>query len=112
LVLNPGETFFVCVCNTGTFSIEGNLVVTYDSPCVQTTPTPTPTPSATPCACGEYEIDTTDAETINPVLLYTFCDGSSQSYTMNSNEIYLICGCVGTFSCSDAGVVITYAGTC
>jgi hypothetical protein len=112
LVLNPGETFFVCVCNTGTFSIEGNLIVTYDSPCVQTSPTPTPTPSSTPCACGEYEIDTTASLTENPVLLYTFCDGTPIVYTMDTNEIYLICGCVGTFSCSDAGVVITYAGTC
>ena len=112
LVINPFETFFVCVCNTGTFSIEGNLIVTYDSPCIQTTPTPTPTPSATPCACGEYEMDTTESLTENPVLLYTFCDGSAQSYTMDTNEIYLICGCVGTFSCSDPGVVITYAGTC
>jgi hypothetical protein len=112
LVINPFETFFVCVCNTGNFTIEGNLIVTYDSPCVQTSPTPTPTPSATPCACGEYEIDTTASLTANPVLLYTFCDGSAQSYTMDTNEIYLICGCVGTFSCSDAGVVITYAGTC
>jgi len=112
LVINPFETFFVCVCNSGNFTIEGDLIVTYDSPCVQTSPTPTPTPSATPCACGEYEIDTTASLTAHPVLLYTFCDGSAQSYTMDTNEIYLICGCVGTFSCSDANVVITYAGTC
>jgi hypothetical protein len=113
LVVNPQESFYVCgVCNAGNFTIQGPLIATYDSPCIIPSPTPTPTPSATPCACGEYEIDTTDAETINPVLLYTFCDGTSQSYTMNSNEIYYICGCVGSFSCSDGGVVITYAGTC
>ena len=69
-------------------------------------------PSATPCVCGEYEVDTTASLLENPVLLYTFCDGTPIVYTMNTNEIYLLCGCVGTFSCSDIGVVITYAGTC
>lgn len=112
LVVDPQDSFFVCVCNIGTWTIQGPLVMTYDSPCVIPSPTPTPTPSATPCACGEYEIDCTAALTANPTLLYTFCDGSSQAYTMNAGEIYYICGCVGTFSCSDAGVVITYAGTC
>ena len=113
LVINPFETFFVCVCNSGTYSIEGNLIVTYDSPCIQTTPTPTPTPSATPCACGDYEVDATESETANPVLIYTFCDGSAQAFTMTQGVIYeSICGCVGSFSCSDPGVSITYSGPC
>ena len=112
LVVDPQETFFVCVCNSTSWSVEGPLIVTYDSPCVQTTPTPTPTPSATPCVCGEYEVDTTASLLENPVLFYTFCDGTPIEYTMETNQIYLLCGCVGTFSCSDIGVVITYAGPC
>ena len=112
LVVDPSDSYYVCVCNSTSFTIEGPLVVTYDSPCVIASPTPTPTPSATPCACGEYEVDTVAAITANPVLIYTFCDGSAQAYTMNAGEIYYICGCVGTFSCSDPNVVITYAGTC
>jgi hypothetical protein len=74
--------------------------------------TSTPTPSATPCACVEYEIDTTDAETEAPVLLYTFCDGSPIAYTMSVPEIFSACGCSGTFTCGDAGVSITLMGTC
>jgi hypothetical protein len=113
LVVDPQEEYYICgVCNAGDFTIEGPLSVSYDSPCVIPSPSPTPTPSATPCACSEYEVDTTAAETLNPVLLYTFCDGSSQAYTMNSGTIYFICGCAGTFSCSDDGVSISYAGTC
>ena len=112
LVVDPQDEFFVCVCNTNSWSIEGNLIMTYDSPCNIPSPTPTPTPSSTPCSCGEYEVDTTLSEIENPVLLYTFCDGTSIAYTMNSNQIYLLCGCVGTFSCSTPGVVITYAGPC
>jgi hypothetical protein len=112
LVVDPQQTFFVCVCNSSSYTIQGPLIVTYDSPCIIPTPTPTPTPSATPCACVEYEIDTTDAETEAPVLLYTFCDGSPIAYTMSVPEIFTACGCSGTFSCSDAGVSITFMGTC
>ena len=112
LVIDPQETFLVCVCSVNSWTIEGNIIMTYDSPCDIPSPTPTPTPSATPCACGEYEVDTTNSEIENPVLFYTFCDGTEIVYTMNNGQIYLLCGCVGTFSCSDPGVVITYAGTC
>jgi len=112
LVVDPQEEFFVCVCNTTSWTVEGPLIMTYDSPCDIPSPTPTPTPSATPCSCGEYEVDTTNSEIENPVLFYTFCDGTEIVYTMNTGQIYLLCGCVGTFSCSDPGVVITYAGTC
>jgi hypothetical protein len=112
LVIDPQQTFFVCVCNTNSWTIEGNIIMTYDSPCEQVTPTPTPTPSSTPCSCGEYEVDTTLSAIENPVLLYTFCDGTPIVYTMESNQIYLLCGCVGTFTCSTPGVVITYAGPC
>ena len=112
LVVDPNDSYYVCVCNSNSFTISGPLILTYDSPCVQTTPTPTPTPSSTPSVCGEYEIDTTNALTAHPVLNYTFCDGTGQSYIMDANQIYLICGYVGSFSCSDAGVTITYAGPC
>jgi hypothetical protein len=112
LVVDPQETFFVCICNSSSYTIQGPLIVTYDSPCIIPTPTPTPTPSATPCACVEYEIDTTDAETEAPVLLYTFCDGSPIAYTMSVPEIFSACGCSGTFTCGDAGVSITLMGTC
>jgi hypothetical protein len=112
LVIDPQQTFFVCVCRANSWTIEGNIIMTYDSPCDIPSPTPTPTPSPSPCACGEYEIDTTNSEIENPVLFYTFCDGTEIVYTMNNGQIYLLCGCVGTFSCSDPGVVITYAGTC
>ena len=110
LVVDPQETFLVCVCNTGSWTIEGNLILTYDSPCVIPSPTPTPTPSSTPCVCGEYEVDNTGEN--SPVLFYTFCDGSSQTYTLSPNTLEYICGCVGTFSCSDPNVSITYAGPC
>ena len=112
IVVDPGQVFYVCVCNSTSWSTEGPLIVVYDSMCVQVTPTPTPTPSSLPCECGEYEIDTTLSLTENPTLLYTFCDGTPIVYTMNTGEIYLLCGCVGSFSCSDPGVVITYAGPC
>jgi len=112
LVISPGQQFFVCVCNSTSWSVEGALVVVYDSPCIQTTPTPTPTPSSLPCECGEYEIDTTESVLENPVLIYTFCDGTPIVYTLNRGEIYRICGCVGSFYCTDPGVVITYAGPC
>lgn len=112
LVVDPQQTFFVCVCNSSSYTIQGPLIVTYDSPCIIPSPTPTPTPSATPCACVEYEIDTTNAETEAPVLLYTFCDGSPIAYTMSVPEIFSACGCSGTFTCSDAGVSITLMGPC
>ena len=113
LVVDPQESFFVCVCNSSSYSIEGPLIVSYNSPCIIPSATPTPTPSATPCACGDYEVDATSSVTLNPVLLYTFCDGSPIAFTMTQGVIYeSICGCVGSFSCSDAGVVITYAGPC
>lgn len=112
LVVNPQGEFFVCVCNSSSWSVSGPLIVSYDSPCNIPSPTPTPTPSATPCECVEYEIDTTNAETEAPVLLYTFCDGSPIAYTMSVPEIFSACGCSGTFSCSDAGVSITLMGSC
>jgi hypothetical protein len=112
LVVSPGQSFYVCVCNTTSWSVQGPLIVTYDSPCNIPSPTPTPTPSPTPCECVEYEIDTTDAETEAPVLLYTFCDGTAIAFTMAVPQIYQICGCSGTFTCSDAGVSITLMGPC
>jgi hypothetical protein len=112
LVVNPGQTFFVCVCNSTSWSVQGPLVVTYDSPCNIPSPTPTRTPSPTPLQCVEYEISTEDAETLNPVLNYTFCDGTPISFTMTRPQIYNICGLQGTFSCSDAGVTITLMGPC
>ena len=112
LVVNPGEEFFVCVCNSTSWSTEGPLVVVYDGSCVQVTPTPTPTPSSTPCQCGEYEVDTTGIIIGAPVLLYTFCDGTPITMDLELNQIYLLCGCVGTFDCSDPEVIITYAGPC
>lgn len=110
LVVNPQESALVCVCNIGTWSIQGNLIMTYNSPCVIPSPTPTPTPSSTPCQCGEYEIDNTGLN--SPVLFYTFCNGTPQAYTIAPQTIYLLCGCVGSFTCSDPNVVITYAGPC
>ena len=112
LVVSPGQSFYVCVCNTTSWSVQGPLIVTYDSPCNIPSPTPTPTPSPTPCECVEYEIDTTDAETEAPVLLYTFCDGTPIAFTMSVPQIYQICGCSGTFICSDPGVSITLMGPC
>jgi hypothetical protein len=112
LVVDPQETFFVCVCSSTSWSVQGPLIVTYDSPCTIPSPTPTPTPSSTPCECVEYEVDTTDAETEAPVLLYTFCDGTPIAYTMSVPQIYQICGCSGTFTCGDAGVSITLMGPC
>ena len=112
LVVSPGQSFYVCVCNTTSWSVQGPLVVTYDSPCNIPSPTPTPTPSPTPCECVEYEISTEDAETEAPVLLYTFCDGTAIAFTMAVPQIYQICGCSGTFTCSDAGVTITLMGPC
>ena len=112
LVVSPGQSFYVCVCNSTSWSVQGPLVVTYDSPCNIPSPTPTPTPSPTPCECVEYEIDTTDAETEAPVLLYTFCDGTAIAFTMSVPQIYQICGCSGTFICSDPGVSITLMGPC
>ena len=113
LVLNPFETFYVCVCNTGNWTIEGNLSVIYDSPCVQTTPTPTPTPSATPCACGEYEIDNSSA-TSGATISYTFCDGTPLTYNLTPSENVFICGCVSSFTATSGSsyTSITYAGPC
>jgi len=112
LVVDPGQSFYVCVCSSTSWSVQGPLVVTYDSPCIIPSATPTPTPSPTPCQCGEYEISTEDAETANPTLLYTFCDGTPIAFTMTRPQIYQICGCVGSFTCSDPGVTITYMGPC
>jgi hypothetical protein len=112
LVVDPGQSFFVCVCSTTSWSVQGPLVVTYDSPCVIPSPTPTPTPSPTPCECVEYEVSTEDAETESPTLLYTFCDGTPIAFTMTRPQIYQICGCSGTFTCSDPGVTITLMGPC
>ena len=113
LVLNPSETFYVCVCSTTSWSIEGNLAVTYDSPCVQTSPTPTPTPSATPCACGEYEIDNSSAVS-GATISYTFCDGTPYTYNLTPSENVFICGCVSSFTATSGSsyTSITYAGPC
>jgi len=112
LVVDPGQTFFVCVCNTTSWTAEGPLSVTNTGPCVQTTPTPTPTPSATRPACGRYDVDTTLVLVGAPVLTYTACDGTPMMIDLMINQIYSLCGIMGTFSCSDPAVIISYTGPC
>ena len=113
LVVNPGEEFLVCVCNTTTWSIEGPLVVSYDSPCVIPSPTPTPTPSATPAICGEYEVENTSAVS-GATISWTFCDGTPLTYTLTPSEIINQCGYSGSFVVTSGSSYtnITYAGPC
>jgi hypothetical protein len=113
LVVSPGQTFYVCVCNTTSWSIDGPLVVSYDSMCVQTTPTPTPTPSATPLVCGEYEVENTSAVS-GATISWTFCDGTPLTYNLAPSEITLQCGYNGTFVVTSGSSYtnITYAGPC
>lgn len=49
LVVNPFEEFYICVCNLGTYTVEGVLTVTNTGTCeVAPSPTPTPTSTTTP----------------------------------------------------------------
>lgn len=109
VLLRPGISMLVCSCDTPTS--EFPLLITPIGGCpTGPNPTPTPTPSSTPCACGEYEVDNVGPN--SPVLFYTFCDGTSIAYTLSPNTLEYICGCVGSFYCSDESVSITYAGPC
>ena len=105
----PGNTSTeVCSC-TEPFS-ECELTIVDGGSCYTPSPSPTPTPSSTPCSCGEYNVIN---EGINsPVLFYTFCNGAQIALTLDPGYDDLLCGCIGTFTCSDPNVVITYAGTC
>jgi hypothetical protein len=98
----------VCSC-TEPFS-ECLLTIVDNGSCFTPPPSPTPTPSSTPCSCGEYNVVN---EGVNsPVLFYTFCNGQPITLTLNPGYDDLLCGCIGTFSCSDPNVSITYAGPC
>jgi hypothetical protein len=98
----------VCSCIEPFSAVE--ITVVDGGSCYTPSPSPTPTPSSTPCSCGEYNVIN---EGINsPVLFYTFCNGQPITLFLSPGYDDLLCGCIGTFSCSDPNVVITYAGTC
>ena len=113
LVIDPQQTFFVCVCNTNSWTIDGNIIMTYDSPCVIPSPSPTPTPSSTPNVCGEYELENTSA-TSGATVTWTFCDGTPITYNLAPSEISYECGYVGSFVVTSGSSYtnITYAGPC
>lgn len=98
----------ICSCSTP-FS-ESNLIINVVGGCYVPPVTPTPTPSPSPCQCGEYEVVNEGSN--SPVLFYTFCDGTPIVITLYPGYNELLCGCVGTFLCSDPNVTITYAGPC
>lgn len=105
----PGFTATqTCSCSTPTS--ECSLTITELGACYTPPTTPTPTPSSTPCACGEYEVINEGSNF--PVLTYIFCNGQSIALTLYPGYDDLLCGCVGTFFCSDPNVSITYAGPC
>lgn len=51
LVLNPGDIYYICLCQ-GEYTIEGSLVVVEQGPCVVPSQTPTSTPTPTPTPSG------------------------------------------------------------
>jgi len=112
LVVDPGQQFFVCVCNSTSYSVEGPLVVTYDSPCSLITPTPSPTPSATPCTCKTYNVEYTGELEPYAVVNYTFCTGAPISFNAYPNQVYVLCACEGTINTISPNVTITLVGPC
>jgi hypothetical protein len=98
----------ICSCSLPTS--ESSLIINLVGGCYVPPVTPTPTPSSTPCECGEYEV-INEGDNF-PVLLYTFCNGQAITQSLYPGYNELLCGCVGTFTCSDPNVSITYAGPC
>ena len=107
-ILISGSSTSICSCSTP-FS-ENDIIVVNNGPCYVPPVTPSVTPSPSPCQCGEYEIVNEGSN--SPVLFYTFCDGTPIVITLYPGYNELLCGCVGTFICSDPNVTITYAGPC
>ena len=105
----PGNTATeVCSCTTPTS--ECALTITEIGACNTVSPTPSPTPSSTPCICVDMEIENTGVN--SPVLFYTFCDGTPIQLTLEPGYNDFLCGCIGTFTCSDPSVSITYSAPC
>jgi hypothetical protein len=112
LVVDPGQTFYVCICNSTSYSVEGPLVVSNQGSCNQPTPTPTKTPTPSPRVCAMYDIFTPPTAEEQITLQYTGCDGSEFFINLSVNSVYSICGFLGTFSSNNPNVTISYVGPC
>jgi hypothetical protein len=111
LVVSPGQTFYVCVCNTTSFTVQGPLIVTYVSPCVVPSPTPEPTPTPTPCLCQSYRIEYTGITT-GATVSYVFCTGAPVTFTAFKDQVYTLCACAGTITSPSPDVSIILNGPC
>jgi len=112
LVVDPGQTFYVCICNSTSYSVEGPLVVSNQGSCNQPTPTPTKTPTPSPRVCGMYDVYTPLTAEEQITLQYTGCDGQEFFINLSVNSVYSICGFLGTFSSNNPNVTISYVGPC
>lgn len=85
LVVDPFEEFYICVCNLGTYTVEGVLTVTNTGTCAVTpTPTPTRTPTPSPLGYSSWSVQ---------VCPGGFCLGGSMSCVSNSGQtLYMAVG--------------------
>jgi hypothetical protein len=110
LVVNPGETFFICACE-GSLVFECDLEVIDTGDCTPVTPTPTPTPTSTQgltptptpsvtpieCECNQVEITNPNAFTI--LITGVDCDNEAISFMVDSGDtIFTSCVCQNTLS--------------
>ena len=107
IVVNPGETFFICACE-GSLIYECDLEVIDTGDCTPVTPTPTPTPTQTQgltptptpfvCECTQGELSNPSLE-IQIVVTGLDCDGNPVSFTLNPGETLILdCVCSNTLS--------------
>jgi len=100
LVVNPLETFYICVCNLGDYIVSGVLNVTNTGQCIPPT-----------CTCTSYTITNTDGEsqlTVN----WVDCDFNPQTTILNPGLGTSFCACQGTVTASGASYSLIDVGPC
>ena len=100
LVVNPGETYFICVCNLGDYQVQGVLTVTHTGPCLPPV-----------CICIGYTIFNTGDEALLTVN-WVDCNLANQTQTVNPGQGISICACQSTVSASGSTYTITEQGEC
>jgi len=100
LVVNPGETFYVCICNLGDYTVSGVLNVTHQGSCLPPV-----------CICTSFEIYNTGDESQLYVQWFD-CDSIQQNTLLDPGLGMSICACYGTVSASGSTYSIVDTGPC
>jgi len=100
LVVNPGETFYICVCNIGSFTIQGPLIATNTGKCIPPV-----------CICWSYTITNTGLEgqlTVD----YIDCDSQFQSFTLDPGLGSSFCACKDSVTATGSSYSLIDGGSC